>query len=111
MKRLIFLLTVLPGLAAAPAALANQEGQSYGPPMWDGGWLGWFYGPLTMILVVAILIVAIVLLTRWIGTPGLGAQHHHQPPAKTPLDILKERFARGEIDKDDFEERRRILAT
>ena len=33
------------------------------------------------------------------------------PPrrAKTPMDILKERFARGEIDKEEFEERRRIL--
>jgi putative membrane protein len=31
------------------------------------------------------------------------------PPARTPLDILKERFARGEIDKAEFEDRRRVL--
>ncbi len=37
--------------------------------------------------------------------------HHHfaPPPPRTPLDILKERFAQGEIDKEEYEERRRVL--
>jgi putative membrane protein len=39
-----------------------------------------------------------------------GAWHGTQvPPGRTPLDILRERFARGEIDKQEFEERRRVL--
>lgn len=34
---------------------------------------------------------------------------HQLPPARTPLDIHKERFARGEIGKAEFEDRRRVL--
>jgi putative membrane protein len=45
---------------------------------------------------------------RWLGGSSPTATPH-QPPTRTPLDILKERFAHGEIDKEEFEERRRIL--
>jgi putative membrane protein len=48
----------------------------------------------------------VVLLVRWVGGPW---QPHHFPPSRTALDILKERFARGEIDKNEFEERRRVI--
>jgi len=67
------------------------------------------FGPLFMILVLAVVIAAVVLLVRWMGGPSQGTAPHQMPPGRTPLDILKERFARGEIDKQEFEERRRVL--
>jgi len=44
---------------------------------------------------------------RWLG--GSHGASPHSSPTKTPLDILKERFARGEIDKEEFEKRRRVF--
>ena len=76
----------------------------YGPHMWEGGW--WFLGPFSMFLFFAVAVAVVVLLVRWLGGagPGMG------PAARqTPLDILRERFARGEIDKAEFEDRKKGL--
>ena len=79
--------------------------------MWGNeGSYGMFFGPLFMILILAATIAAIVLLVRWLS----GAQQGFgpaslTPPAQTPLDILKERFAKGEINNEEFDERRRVL--
>ncbi len=77
--------------------------------IWDGDWHAMFFGPLFMILLLAVLIAAVILFARGLGGPWTPAPPHHTLPGRTPLDILKERFARGEIDKDEFEERRRVL--
>ena len=98
-------------------AWAQQGNYGYGPG-WHGGW-GWggmIVGPIVMILFVAAIVVLVVVALRWMGGGHGPGMHWHGPgmPGRgpgggNPLDILEERFARGEIDKDEFEERRRIL--
>jgi putative membrane protein len=56
-------------------------------------WIFW-------ILLIAVVVWLIVAFTRDTGRGSRG---------KTPLEILEERYARGEIDEEEFEEKRRRL--
>ncbi len=77
---------------------------------WDNGGYGMFFGPLFMILALVATIAFIVLLVRWLsGAPGGNPFGVPAVPGRAPLDILRERFAKGEINKDEYEERRRVL--
>lgn len=67
------------------------------------------FGGLMMILFLGAIIVLIVVLVRWLSG-HTGQQHFGGPAHKMPLDILKERFARGEIDEEEFEKRRKRLS-
>lgn len=98
------------GVAAAlPSVAWAQQAAYHDGRMW-GGWHGWFLGPVTMILLLAVLVAGIVLLVRWLGGgPHQPGPHQPERGRQSPLDILKERFARGEIDAREFEERRRVL--
>ena len=98
---------------AAPAAIVPQGAVSaethYGPGMmWGGGWFHMIFGSLMMIIVVAAIVLLVVLGLRWLSSSGHGLPG--QTRARTPLDILEERLAKGEIDVAEFEERRRALA-
>ena len=88
----------LPWLAWADAGGEGTYG--YGHMM--GG--GWIFGPIMMILFVALIVAVVVLIVRWLG----GSATQGTKP-KAAQDILEERFARGEIDKDEFEARRQAL--
>jgi len=68
-----------------------------------GGWGGMFFGGLMMLFWFALLIGLIVLIVRWLGgTPRRNS-------SQDALETLKQRFARGEIDTAEFEERSRQL--
>jgi putative membrane protein len=71
----------------------------------SGGW-GMGFGFLFMLLFWGLVIVGIVALFRWsmVQKPPNGKPH-----GKSPLEILQERYARGEIDHDEYEQKKRDL--
>ena len=77
---------------------------------WDhmGGGAGWGmgFGGLYMILFWVVIIVAVVMLVKWLAG---GSSRIDLPREKSALDILKERYARGEIGKEEFEQKKRDL--
>lgn len=111
MKRLVasLLTTLLPILWAAPSLA-----QAYGDRdfWWHPGW-GWghmIFGGLMMIAFWGGIILLIVLLVRWLGGAGASSNSSGPLPRRMPLEILQERFAKGEIDKEEYEERKRLLS-
>jgi len=83
-------------------------GYGYHPHMWgEWGWGGMFLGPLFGILFIAAIVVAILLVIRAIG--GGVETGKARGGGKTALDILDERFARGEIEIKEYEDRKRVL--
>ncbi|WP_010665181.1 SHOCT domain-containing protein [Marinilabilia salmonicolor] len=55
--------------------------------------------------------IVILLLILWLAfrTFRPGETNQTSSIQKSPLDILKERFAKGEIDKEEFEQRKKDL--
>lgn len=76
--------------------------------MWEymGGWGGMGFGMMGMLLFWILLIVAIVLVVKVVQSGGVSQD---RKPDRTALDILKERYVRGEIDHDEFEQKKRDL--
>jgi putative membrane protein len=104
--------TLFAGLAAAwiPAS-ALAHGDENGGGSWSHNWAGeaghMAFGSLAMILFWGGLILLIVLAVRWFG--GTSGNADRPATGSTALETLQKRFARGEMERDDFEEQKRLL--
>ena len=93
----------------APAVALAQYGPQGGGGYWGfhpmmGYGLGWL-GFLMMFLFWALVIAAGVFLVKWLIQASRRPESGSGQAAagNRALDILKERYARGEIDKEEFE--------
>ena len=66
----------------------------YGPAPWM------MFGPMFMVMMLAVCVVVMYFMMRG---------RHRGSRGDSAAQILKERFARGEIDKAEFDDRRRAL--
>lgn len=106
MNRAPQLVSFVIALMATPNVWAQESRNDYFGPhmMWQSGWM--LFGPLTMIAIITIIVLAVVLL---LCRPNDQRSNVQLSSDENAINILKERFARGEIDKDEYEERRRVL--
>mgnify|MGYP001794704951 CR=1 FL=1 len=74
----------------------------YGWAGWGGGF--WMLGGLLLMIGVIVLVVwAVTKVSR----PGWSPRQDASRP--TPNDVLRERFARGEITEQEFEQAKKVL--
>lgn len=89
---------IIAGLILPTTAFAHMYFDGYG----TASWLGMGFGMLIFWIIVVIFLFAII---RWaVGQGKTGYESTSQA-----LNILKERYAKGEINKDQFESMKRDI--
>lgn len=101
------------GLSFAQWGSRQGSGPGYMHSPWGNmmggwGWMGMVFNLLILILIVAALIMAI----RWVLQGGRSREGNdtRQGSSGRAMEVLKERYARGEIDKDEFEQKKKDLS-
>jgi len=97
------------GAAAGPEQWGGQPYWGWGHHMmgdWGFGAMGWL-GPIMMLVFWGSIILVLVLLARRLWYP---AQHGAgTAPVESPLEVLKRRYAEGDIGRDEFERMKKDL--
>jgi putative membrane protein len=99
-------------LSLSTEALAQGRGYGWGmgpgPGMMGWGYgMGWF-GMILMGLFWIAIIVGIIFLIRWLFVSA-GTKSYRADSEDSALEILKKRYARGEINKEEFEQKKKDL--
>lgn len=88
---------------AAPAWAQTSPMPAPMHDWWSHGW--WPLGGLIWLAFLALVIVGLVTATRWL----LGGSGGDRRTTSSALTILEERYARGEINREEFEQRRKDI--
>ncbi|MBI5446312.1 MAG: SHOCT domain-containing protein [Deltaproteobacteria bacterium] len=75
--------------------------------MMDWGWPMHSFGWLFMLLFWALVVFGLIAAVRWLSSRSGGGGEGEM--RESALDILKKRYARGEISKEEFERMKRDL--
>ncbi len=75
------------------------------PHSWEYGWTWGMSMGVGMLIFWVLVIVAMVYLIRYLAR-GMGGRNIRE---ETALDILKKRYARGEISREQYEQMREDL--
>jgi putative membrane protein len=102
------------------AAFAQQTQQSPGPwdwpgpwHMWSGGWGFWWVFPLFMVFMIIACVAMFLFGHRARGDelPHWASGRSLSNPSDSALQILNERFAKGEIKKEEYEEKKAAIVS
>jgi putative membrane protein len=83
-------------------------GRDMDPWMWGWGHHIGFFSMIMMVLFLIAVIIAVIFLIRWLAASP-GHRNHEARSGDSALEILKIRYAKGEINKEEFEEKKKDL--